>query len=252
MTLVLLPNNVWHDAAQITVTDASNVATGDTAGLENVIGGPRSLAWSSSDSGARRIVLVNKAGGLGCSHVVLARADRHAGKSVSVLSWSNYPSASNTEFSSASFSATLVGPRAQDWVLPLALSGKQAIGLSLNSADYTKDVYKLFVSNGLSFVHHTAPSFQILPFPSRHQYRRQTFLVDTEWNFFVEQLTRAEVDAFEAIPNLLSEPMFVYDPDGHSIYHKNLHGIVTAYQTLAAFDDLYQLSFTVRELRQWP
>jgi hypothetical protein len=234
------------------VTDTSNVATADTAGLENVIGGPRSLAWSSSDSGARRVVMVNKAGGLGCSHVVVARADQHAGKNLSVLSWSSDPATSTTEFSTSSFGETLIGPRAQDWVLPLELSGKRAIGLSLNSTDYVKDVYKLYVSNGLTFDHVVPPSYRILRFPSRHQYRRQVCLVDVEWNFVFENVSREQLDAFKAIPDLLSEPLFIYDEDGYAIRHKLVHGVIADPRATNIFDDVFTLSFTVLELRSWP
>lgn len=252
MSLLLLPNNVWHDAAQIKVTDSLNVETTDSAGLESVIGGPRSIYWTSGATDARRIALVNKDGTLSCSHIILARADWHLTKNLSLISWSNYSSTSTTEYSTASFAESLIGPREQDWVYPLELSSKQAIGVSFNSTGYTKLVNKFFVSNAITLEHYTAPSFQMLPFPSRHQHLRQQYLVDRVWNISVEKLTKAEVDTIEAIPNLLSEPLFIYDADGTSIYHKLIFGIISDHQVTAAFNDLYQLSLTVRELRQWP
>lgn len=251
MSLVLLPNNVWPDAAYLAVTDGSDVATTDTAGAENITGGPRSLAWSSSDASARRLVYVNKSGGLACSHIVLARADVHDAKDVTIRSWTNYASTSTAEYNTASFAETLVGPREQDWVYALPLSSKQAIGITFNSTDYIKHVYKFYVSNGITLNYTTASEFRVLPFPTRHVHRRQMCLVDTEWQFTAEEMTRAEVDAFEAIPNLLAEPMFLYDSAGHHIYHKLVHGFIVDPVVTAVFDDLYQLTFRVLELRSW-
>jgi len=251
MTLVLLPNNIVQDTARIYTTDAADVELSDTAGLVSITGGARNLFYTSSTTGARRIVYVNKLGGLDCTHVILTNANIHGSKAIDLISWSTYAGSPTTEFSTGSFAETLVGKNTTDWVYPLSLSNKQGIGISFASSGYTKLVYKFYVSNGLTLNYPGPCTYRWLPFPNRHVYQRQMYLVDAEWSFLFDNMTRAEINAFETIPSLLSEPLFLYDSTGYHFRQKLIHGIISDYKVTVIHDNICQLGVTVKELRQW-
>lgn len=251
MSIVLLPNNVWTSSAQADVTDLSDVSvSADSANAENFAGGPRSLSFVSSGTGGIRTVYVNKSGTLAATHVVLARADLHTGMGVDVRSWSSYPSTFIQEYSFPTFGETLVGKRSQDLVKTLSVSSKQALGMSFTST-YTKTIGKMFFSNGVTLPYSQQVQIRHLGFPSRYTYRRQMYLVDEEWRFAFAGLSRAEVQAFEAIPNLMSEPMFVYDSTGTQIPYYLIHGIIVDRHVASFADDMHTLTFTMDALRQW-
>jgi hypothetical protein len=251
MSLVLLPNNVLASTAKIYVTDAANSELTDTSGIQSITGGPRNVFYTSGSTGAHRLVYVNKLGGLACSHIVLAQAYIHNTRAIDLISWTAYPGTANTEFTTASFAETLVGRKSFDWVYPVTLSGKQGIGISFATAGYTKLAYKFFVSNGLTLNYPQPCSFRYLRHPTRHIYQRQMYLVDVEWNFTIDSMTRSEINSFESIANLQSEPMFLYDSSGYMIHYKLIHGVIANYETTAVADDLFRLSFKMLELRQW-
>lgn len=251
MSIVLLPNNVWAASALTDVTDLSDSSiAADRANAENLAGGPRSLPFTSSVTSGIRTVYVNKAGTLSATHAVLARADLHIGKGVDVRSWTSYPSTFIQEYSFPSFSPTLVGKRSQDFVATLSATGKQAFGMSFVDT-YAKTIGKVFFSNGVTLPYSQEVQTKHLGFPSRSTYRRQTYLIDEQWQFTFLGVTRADVAAFEAIPNLLSEPMFVYDPSGAQIPYFLIHGIITTRKVASFADDLHTLTFTMDALRQW-
>lgn len=251
MSIVLLPNNVWTSSAQTDITDTSNVSiAADAPNFENMAGGPRSLAFTSSGTGALRAVYVNKAGTLEATHVILARADLHSGKALDVRSWTSYPSTSVQEYNYPSFAETLVGRNSQDFVATLGATGKQALGMSFTST-YTKTITKMFFSSGLTLPNSQGTQVQYLGFPSRYTYKRQTYLIDERWRFAFVGISRDDVAAFEAIPNLMSEPMFVYDSTGDQIPCKLLHGIITDRRVASFADDLHTLTISMDMLRQW-
>jgi hypothetical protein len=254
VSIILLPNNVWAAAAQTDITNVAGASyASEAATFEAIAGGPRSLSYSSTDTDARKFVYINKAGTLNYTHVIWARADLHnnASRGVQINSYSTFPSAGATEFSTGAFSQTLIGKNSQDWVFPVSGSGKQGIELSLTTFGYTKNVVKFFVSNGITLPNSQQVVTTHLPYLARYTYRRQTYLIDEEWQFTFLEVTKAEVDAFESIPNLLSEPMFVYDTLGTQIPYSLIHGIITDHKVTAVYDDNHTVTFTMDALRQW-
>lgn len=255
MPLVLLPNTAWAVAAQTDIQTVAGVSIASEAPyFGSLAGGPRSLSYTqTADTDDRKFIYINKAGTLDCTHVVWARADLHnnGARGVQIVSYSNYPSVSATEFSTGVFSQTLVGKNMQDWVFPLSASGKQALALNLTTVAYTKQVAKLFFSKGITFNYPQQVTTKHLPFPSRYIYRRQAYLIDEAWQFTFENMTRAEVAAFEAVPNLLSEPLFLYDAAGTQIPYKLIHGIISDHQVTQIHNDNHTLTLTMDALRQW-
>lgn len=255
MSLALLVNSAWQVAAQLKVTDTANVNTSDQTGIENVGGGQRWQYWQSGATADRRLAYINKNGGMGCSHVVLARADRHVGHQVVIHSWSTYSSASTTEYDSgANFNPTLLGPRLQDYVWAITTASKQALSLTLQAGaggNYTKLVNQLYFANALTLSFPTKVTIERLPFPSQYLYNRESYLVDEQWEIQAEKLSKADVATFEQLYLLQRQPLFIYDSLGTVITTGLLHCILQNFQVVQGFNDIYAVKLTCLALRQW-
>lgn len=255
MSVVLLANTVWHDAAQIKPTDSSDVDTTDTSTAQSVVGGQRHLYWAQSGTADRKLVYVNKAGNLNCSHVVVADAINHSGHTLKVVTYSGYTASPTTQYDSgSSFSGPYVGKQSKDFVYALAsrVTNQQAIALSLEAGsggNWAKTVTKFYACDGLTFNYPGVASYRPLAFPSRHSYKRNFFLVDEEYKLYFDAVSRADKETFERLPNLMGEPVFLYDSAGGLLPDKLLHGIITAVEVSARFDDLYRIDITLNTLR---
>lgn len=258
MSLKILANTVWEDSAQLKVTDTSDAATTDTAGVENIAGGQRWQYWTSGSTADRRLAYINKNGGLACDYAVLTRADLHVGHEIEIHSWSNYTSSATAEYDSGSnFNPTLIGAKSQDYVWDLtsnAITGKQAMTMAFKSGGagvYTKKVHQLYFASAFTLSFPGSISISRLRFPSQHLYDRQNYLVDEEWQFRAEQLSQADVDTFHALYMLQKRPLFIYDADGTLIPFKLLHCIIRDFQVVQEFDDHYSITISALMLRQW-
>lgn len=255
MPLQVLTNTVWQDAASLIATDTSYVVQSESAGLEHITGGQRWQYWTQSGTANRYLSYVNKNGGLSCSHVVLTRADRHVGHQIELISHTNYSGTATAEFDSgSSWAPTLIGRTSQDYVWELSCASKQALTLALLSGTggvYQKSVSQLYFSDALTLTYPQPVSRSPLRFPTTYTHRREAYLVDESWAFSAVQLTRAEAETFQSLYRLQSSPCFIYDEDGTIIPFKLLHGIMTNFQIVAYFDDMYAVTFTMLALREW-
>lgn len=259
MPLQILANTVWEDAALVQVTDTIGGLTADSFGVENVTGGQRWHQWRSiAATTDRRLVYVNKSGNLECTHVVLSRADLHSGHQLLIHSWDNYTSSSTEEYDSGSdFDPTFLGPRSQDYVWDLSdasISSKEALSMTFAAGaggDYTKIVSKLYFSQAVTLENPGPIQIRPVPFPTPYTAERQSHLVDEQWTFTATDIPRATIAAFEALPNLKTDPLFIYDADATLIPFGLLHGIVVDYTVNAFFDDKHALTMNVFALRQW-
>lgn len=255
MPLRVLTNTIWQDAASLIVTDTSYALTTDASGLEHVTAGQRWHKWTQSGTADRYISYVNKNGGLGCSHVVLTRADLHVGHQVQLISHSSYSGTATTEYNSgSSWAPTLIGRTSQDHVWTLACSSKQAMTLGLlagTAGSYAKSVHQIYFSDALTLTYPQGVTRSQLRFPTTYTHKREAYLVDEQWDFSAVGLTRAEVETLQSLYRLQAAPCFIYDADGTLIPFKLLHGLMSNFQIVAYFDDGYAVQMTVLALREW-
>lgn len=255
MSILLLANSGWRYAAQIKPTDASDVNTTDTTGIQNVVAGPRHINWVSGSTAVRRLAMVDISGRINCTHVVLADASNFNNHQISVLSYSAYPATPTTEYTSADpFVGPYIGKRSTDFVVPFAArkTALQAVVLNLLSGTggvYTKTVNKFYVADSLTLSYPGVTGYRPLKFPSRFVYKQNAWLVEDEWSFSASGLTQDEKNTFEGIYLLKQEPVFLYDAAGTLISYKLLHGIITNHQFVQSHDNLYNLRFSISTLR---
>jgi hypothetical protein len=255
MSIILLANTVWGSASQLLVTDTSNAATTDQAGIYTVTGTSRHLSWQSGATADRRIVYINKAGTLSCTHMVLTRADRHNTHQVIIRSYSTYSSSTTAEYTSAaSFAETLVGAGSTDWVKAITISSKQALGIDLLAGTgglYTKYVHSLYFCNALTFDYPESVQLAPLPMWTRVPIKHQSYLVNEQQTYVFNSLTRAEVLAFDQIYRLRENPVFLYDSAGTLIPDKLVHGLIVDRTIVRQFHDLYAIQVQFVTLRRW-
>lgn len=256
MPLKILTNTVWNDAVQIVATDTSNVTTGEDATIENVTGGSPHVFWQSSATSDRRLVYINKSGNLNSSHFVLVRADRHVGHQINLYKFATYSSSATLVTSTANPLATgdLIGQSSQDLVLTCSAASQQALCaefLAGTGGNYTKQVHQAYFCNAFTLNYPAEMTTQTLSFPSRQSYKGKSWLVDRAITINAHQLTRTDINTFEALYNLKSEPFFIYDSDGYQIRFKLLHCVYASHQVTASFDDFFDLTLNVYQLRRW-
>lgn len=252
MPLKILTNSAAAGMARVTITDTSNASAGDEAGIESILGGPRWVSHSSGSTGDRRYVYINKTTGLSCDYVVMPNMDRHNGHGVTLRHYSTYTASTITDFTTTNFAETLYGPTEKDWYRAFSASSKAALAVDLvagTGGNYTKTVNQIFFSTAHTLNYPGPITRRPLRTPSPHLYRRRMFQVQEEISFSAENLSRAQVAAFLALPKLKEEPCFLLDEDGTRIAERLLHVIVTDYKIEPFGDDkhfLYVNAFVLR------
>lgn len=254
MTFQLLVNSIWDQSAVARVTDGSDAeVAAEQPNVSVITGGPRHLTLTQSGTAARRYVYINKTTPMSFDSLVMARADRHVGHSVAFRWWSNYTSTSTDLVTSTNWAPTLVGPRAQDYILTgLSVATAQAAGVVLDSGSggaYTKKLSQLFFCNSFSFPQ--APTVRTISAFGPIVIGRQHYLVNEQLQIVWPQLTRAQVNTIQALPRVLTEPCFLYDSTGRFLIDKLLHVMITRLSVVAEFNDLHRLTMECFALRQY-
>lgn len=255
MSLQLLVNSVFANTAQLKVTDTSNADTTDQAGIYTITGASRQLAWTSNATADRRLVYINKAGTLSCTHVVLTRADKHLNHTLNIHSFETYSSSATLQYNSgAAFADTLIGPLGQDWVRAQTMTSKQGLSLSFlagTGGNYTKVVHSLYFCTAFALNYPGPVTAKPQRLGERHQVKHNSFLIDERRIYTAENLTKAEITQFEQLYKLKENPVFLYDADGTVIPDKLAHGMIGDYVISKQFNDLLTIEFAFSTLRQW-
>ena len=252
MPIKILTNSAAAGMARVLITNSSDASAGDEAGIEAIIGGPRWLSHTSGATSDRRYVYVNKTAGLSCDYIVMPNMDRHNGHGVTLRHWSTYTSSTTTDFTTSNFAETLYGPTSRDWYRAFSASSKAALGVDLvagTGGNDTKTVNQIFFSSSYTLSSPGAITRSPLFVPSYHFYRRRMFQTQEAIAFTAENLSRAQVAAFLALPKLREEPCFLLDEDGTRIAERLLHVIITDYKIDPFFDDKHVLSLSAQVLR---
>ena len=243
MALRFLANTVGAEAVYMECTNGSHVkTTGDQDTLVNLAWGARHLGWQSSDTGARRITYINKAG-MDANHIVIAGADSLVGHTVKAAWYTSYPS-TGTDLT---LSLNLLGPKGTDYAEGLgALTGKEAFSLYLPDT-HAKSLPKLFFSQSVTFDEGVTITRE--PAWAQLRLRQQVYGISEKLSLTVTGVSDATVAAFNALPALYEQPFFVYDTTSEFIIDGLVHVIMTNAPTIKAFDDFHTLSFDLFVLR---
>lgn len=244
MGLWLLANTVGRDAAEIRVTDNTNVevAASEAEGIDVIRGGPRSLKWTQSGTNQRRIAYVNKSGLGTATHCVIVDAALHEGKVLHVYGWDDYAASGSAMHGAAP--TPLIGIDQRDWAFELTTSfpDAEAFGVSFGISDtYSKTVRQIYFCDGLEFDHASAVQFQRVPVhASAVPHCGNFYKIHATATMTVGPVTRADIDTYYALPK--EDPVFFYDDTGGSDYgdhilHKLWHCIIAGEQVVVDYND---------------
>lgn len=250
MSFFILTNTARERAALLQATDSSDVAT-DATGIKNVSGGPRHLSWTQSGTGERRIAYINKTNKFTVDTFIMTRADRHVGHEFKLRSWSAYPGTSTDHVNSSNWAPTLVGVGSNDFVQTgLTITAAEAVGIVLaagTAGAYTKTVSQLFFGTAFNLPEPRSVSVQM-------QWQtvtlgRKSYLLRERRSFTLENISRAEVETLQALPN--DEPLFFYDSTGIVFADKLYHCLLTDVAIQPAQNDNHNVSIEISQLRHY-
>jgi hypothetical protein len=266
MAFWLLPNTVGN------ATTASGPRSGGGATAtgyrdQDLISGPRSTIWrSTATAGAFNAPAYTTDSDVIATHVVIARADwllTQAGIYLTAAqrnsggTWSAISGFSYTPFTSAS----LMGPKLQDFCTTISPTVYRGIGLDFDSLGAeAMQISKMYFSTGFSFDGDldlsAPPSWQPLP-------------VTQSVNLFIPQLgfdpyeveanltlnwlnnSKASIAAFKALPQILNWPIFLYDDSGDVWNWKLEHVLVETWEEIATSKDFSDISITFKRLKHY-
>lgn len=253
MALKVLVNTAWQQAAALFVTDLADAATSDSAQLANVVGGPLHLAWAQTGTSDRRIVYVNKSGGITVDYLVMVNAAPYLGHGVDVRSWATYTGASTAISSSATFAGTLIGEKTKDYVLSLgAQSNKQAVGVDLyagTGGNYAKTVNKIFFGQAFSLTYPNEIVQQAAWGVTT--IKRQAYHFSEALSIKLEPLTKAEWSSLQGLYRIKEEPFFLYDPEATRLLDGLWYCVTQSLNAEPLGNDYYRVNWTVLRLRYW-
>jgi hypothetical protein len=247
MAIRILANTVGAEMMYIAATDGSFALTSDQTYLANLSWGPQHLMWSASDTGARRITYINKAGTLEADHVVIAGADSAVGQNVQFRAYSIYDSTATTIENFTSWNPTLYGPKQRDYAEGLGLYSNQQAFEVYFSSTFEKTFPKIYFSKAVVF--NEGGSCIRSPFWENIQIGKQMFGVSERIQLTLTYVDDATLSAFNALPKLYEQPFFVYDTTSEFIYDTLVHVVLKTAPTVKAFDEFHQMSLDLYVLR---
>ncbi len=251
MAIYILANTVWGLAAELQITDSSQVVTGEQSGQEILTGGPQHLYHEQSGIARRRYVYVNKAGGLVCDATVLTKATRHSGKSVKISNWSAWPSGRVDNLSDAAWAPTCVGLNSDTYVnVSLSIgSGAQAVGWSLDSGDYTKRMSQMYFCT--AFTSGDWAAVRSAPEWGSVVIGRRLYLYREKATAVIENLTRAQVNTLRGLYQFMEQPIFIYDSTAAFFSNNLWHCMVVNVRVTQQALDLFTVELDLVRLREY-
>lgn len=259
MALLLLPNTVGDVATSMT-NAGSGVATASGYNNYDAIAGPRSKRWrSAAHSDWMRLGYV-VAANTTVTHCVISRADwlltqdtmrvrgiqRNSGGT-----WSDFSGFDKNPIAASD----LVGLYSQDYVQEVAPSDLRGFGIeckTLGGGSEAAQISKLFYSNAHEFTSNPGASAwertegMTYPMLGYFPYYTEARLT-LSWN----SLTRAQITAFRAIPNLLAWPLYLYDENADYWPWKLEHVLIEDYIETWTGPDLWKLDVNIRRLKHY-
>lgn len=252
----LLVNSVWGDAAQLRVTDSSDVETSDGAGVQNITSGPRHLEWTQDGTAERRLVYVEKGGTLTYDTVVVTRADRYETHGVQIADYATYTGSATTRFTSTNFAETLIGEDSLDYVLEIGstISSKQAVSLTLSSGTggaYSKTVNKFYACSSLELNNVKSAAVRPEKRATSVIIDRRAYQVSKGVRLQFEMVTDSQLNSLDTLYRLREEPFFIYDSSGLWLQEKLLHVVLSGAPVVKSFNDLHEVELNLKTLRRY-
>jgi hypothetical protein len=253
VAIKLIANTIWEASSRVATTLDANFlqVAADLPGTFNIVGGPRHLTWTASDTARKRLMYVQGNGGFSCDTMVLTRADYHSGQQLKLIQWPEpYGTVGAVHTTWNPFTSTLIGPRSQDFVFEFTqLTSKYALGLEFTNTTYTKRAGQFYLGNALTFSNPAAASFR--PLTTSIVAGDHTYLIEHEAAFTFTGVSRANIQTLERLYKVQREPVFFYDADGYTIAEKLWHGIITDLVITPFFNDLHTVSIRTARLRHY-
>lgn len=260
MALWFLPNSF---GAYATSQTTGTVASGYDK--TNLIAGPRSTkVRTTAVAGPNNFLGYESDADIGISHVVIARADWLIAQTAPRV-YVSERAAGGTWHDTAEFdldpvsAADLVGISSQDFaaeVTPTHLRGLRIV-MEPDSTAHPMQISKLFGSVGVT-LGPPALGIEFEPLPpdsyARPPLGMIPYEVEGRFGFRFESIPAADAAAFQAIPELLNWPLFLYD-DAGDIWDWKLEHVIVENYTLTMTDpglDIYDLAVTFNRLRHYP
>jgi hypothetical protein len=238
----------------------------------NLIAGPRSTWYrTTATSGLSRIGYITPS--IGFDFLVIARADKLLTLGTMALYglvrssggvWTNAPAGA---ILNPVTSADLLGPvvdgstHAQDFVYEFSSTQTAAgFGLELQSGGSEATMFsKLFFGASFDFGHNPSldagVSWEHVPYPNRFFVPHEgTLKYETERRFSLQWdfVSNAKIAAFEALPQILNWPLFLYDDAGDIWDWQLEHVIVEDYTVSVIGQDLNHITIVFRRLQHYP
>lgn len=175
---------------------------------------------------------------------VITRADRVAGESVAV-----YYKYNHTESATNLRSGTLTpnaGELTQDYVLEFVEKENcDVFGVAFSGIF---NLGKVYFSSALSF----ASIIPVVKRETMHQtilLNKTPYAVDESIAITFDDVRKSEVAALKALPNLTTQPCFLYESTGTTIREKLMHVIIPTYNIRQLADDTYTVSIVAYKLQ---
>jgi hypothetical protein len=260
MSVYLLPNTIG-DAAATCALEAGTTSYGE---LNDLIAGPRSTFWRSVAASSAIAPMFTLSSDVIATHMVVARADwmvTLAGARVRARQrssggvWSHIVGVDYNTLTAGS----LLGPKSQDLVFAVSPTNYRGYGLEFDSVGTeAMQISKFYPSVGFQFdgdlVLNPAPQWTAFPltqsvnmFAPLKSY--DAYEVEAQISLTWKNCSRANIRAFEALPQILNWPLFIYDDAGDVWNWKLEHVVIEGWAETFTAIDYSDITVTFQRLK---
>jgi len=255
MSIKFVANDVWAEAVDLRTTDELDAETTDNDKIQNVTTGRRDLHWTQTGTDARRVVYINKSGGMSYDTCILQDADNHNTHSVKIIDWTTYTGSSTTQFTTSNFAETLIGRDSTDWAYDVgSQTSLQAVGIEFDDGSggaYTKTIPKLYFGNAVEITNPPRIERELLPKYSTIMIGHQAYPVVEQITMEFDYLTDALAESIDELYMAHKEPIFVWDANANSIREKLLHVIIEARNIRKVYNNHNELRLSLGVLEHY-
>lgn len=253
-----LSNTAGRAATKILVTNNVDVEqTAEYGGIRNILGGGRHLVYTQTGTVTRRLVYLNKGGTLSFNYLFIRNSNYNSGNTINIRQWTTYSSSGSNLMTSVNLNSYRVGRTLRDSIVPVSNSGTiEACGIEGGNG-YQANYGQIFFSQAVS-VDAIGGGFaytrQVLPERSQQIKHMHNWYHLEAIRDIILVLDKATIASYWKIPK--EDPLVIYDDAsnggvGALIPDKAIYGIILSEKIYPVANDLYQLSITFGELREW-
>ena len=252
MAIKFLSNTAWRDADSVHYPGL----TSTSGHPENLTYGPRYLTWKwtwNSSLESFYYKTDDNTDSIQFDMLAIAGAKNLVGETFRFQS-EDAGGATNHDVFTLS-SGDLVGADGEDYVFDIGsvTSGKRKVGLQYASGSPTLTLVKLYsVYIGQSVSLEYPQGISIEPFWNSVLIGRTNYKTSEHAVMRFAGVTRAELDSIQQMYRLHTDPIFVYDSTGNWFSDKLWHCLVGPLRSEATSDDLFNVTFDLYRIRNYP